>query len=164
MDYAVVHRVATAQGDAHIPVFYVLEAPEDISEHDLKQLLTDAGKKFGDGGIAWGNYDVKPENDWFDAIRLRASYANTIPEEVAFSQLEKLAESGRRITLRVSPGLHRGLETIAAAHDESLNALITRVLGDFVEAFETDAASRFLGLVLVVAVVFTLNGYINSRS
>ncbi len=136
--YAIVMVGEGKPGDEERPVvwfprFYITGVPETQSGAATGS-NPDAGLFFGAGSTPWGNHSLVPESRWDDTSRkwaIRETYEKGGVETVSYQTLEEWAKTPRRMTLRLPPGLHAHLVSIARSRGLSLNQIIVGALMDW---------------------------------
>lgn len=147
--WAVVYHLRQESGrEQHIARRYVLDAPEDATASDLRFALDAAGMTPAEFGIEWANHSLMPlsEGQQLDA--------RGEPETTTWDEVNRAGNLDRRVTLRLSPGLHRRVTAAADGEGKSINTWCVEVLersstdatGDVDDARFTDRARRVMEL------------------
>lgn len=126
MKWALIHYVRTFDVEQHIPKIYITDVPENISAGQIRQAITHAGRQPSEHGIHWANHYLAPESEWpGDVDRLRDDAATPV---ITWGALTEQEHQERRITVRVSPALHRELLAVAERQGKSLQGVCLAAL------------------------------------
>jgi hypothetical protein len=121
--WAVIYYLRQESGrEQHIARRYVLDVPEDATASDLRFALDAAGMTPAEFGIEWANHSLMPLEE---GARLDTRGE---PETVTWDQVNRAGNLGRRVTLRLSPGLHRRVTAAAESTGKSINTWCVEVL------------------------------------
>jgi hypothetical protein len=125
--WAVVYHLRQEGGrENHIARRYVLNAPDDATASDVRFALDAAGMTPVEFGIEWANHSVIAPNEG-QVFDTRGE-----PESVAWEEVLRAGNADRRVTLRLSPSLHRRVTSAAETTGKSINAWCIEALEQFV--------------------------------
>lgn len=125
--WAVVYHLRQEGGrEHHIARRFVREAPEDATASDVRFALDAAGLTPAEFGIEWANHSViAPSED--QNLDTRGE-----PETVTWDDVVRAGNGDRRVTLRLSPSLHRRVTSAAETAGKSINSWCIEALEQFV--------------------------------
>jgi hypothetical protein len=121
--WAVVYHLRQESGrERHIARRYVLDVPEDVTASDLRFALDAAGMTPVEFGLEWANHSLRP------LAREEERDARSEPETITWDDVNRAGSLDRRMTLRLSPGLHRRVTAAAENAGKSVNTWCTEIL------------------------------------
>lgn len=125
--WAVVYHLRQEGGrEHHIARRYVHDAPEDATASDVRFALDAAGMTPAEFGIEWANHAVIAPSEG-QVLDTRGE-----PETVSWDDVLRAGNADRRVTLRLTPSLHRRVTSAAEATGKSINAWCIEALDQFV--------------------------------
>ncbi len=137
--WAIVYHLRQEGGrEHHIARRYILDAPEDATASDVRFALDAAGMTPAEFGIEWANHSVIAPGEGH-TLDTRGE-----PETVTWDDVLRAGNADRRVTLRLSPSLHRRITSAAETTGKSINTWCIEALEQFVVDSPADIdLSRF---------------------
>jgi len=127
--WAVVHHIHRTIPHQHIARLFITNVPSNLNAHDLKRVLSRAGRKFGEFGTPWANHYLAPRTRWEDQVE--GAWNCGEGERIAYDDLPPL-DTDHRITMRLQNDLHARLRRVAHVRGVSAHTVLIEAISGYI--------------------------------